>query len=372
MATLTIELGERSYPLHIESGCLDKIGDSLAKNPVGQRYAVVADDNVAALYGQRLMAGLAAAGLTAELFSFPHGEASKNLQTVGELAGRLATRGIDRRDALIALGGGVTGDITGFIASTYKRGVPFVQVPTSLLAQVDSSVGGKTGVDIPEGKNLVGTFYQPAAVFIDISLLSTLPRHELLGGLAEVIKYAIIRDAGFFSYLAQRREEVLTLEAAVMMEVVTTCCRIKAEVVALDEREGGLRRILNYGHTIGHAVEAASEYVINHGFSVSIGMVAAARAASLAGLLDRQTVDEIYKLLIAYGLPVEIPADLDCQRMKSYLLADKKTVGGRVHFVLPTEIGRTRIVADLDDAIVDRILCRRDGADIAPERSQEG
>ena len=259
MATLTIALGERSYPIIIEAGCLEMIGDHLAASGKGRKYAVISDSQVAKIHGQRLMGCLEKAGLSAELLVFPQGEASKNLSTVGDLAGRLATSGFDRHDALIALGGGVTGDLTGFLASTYKRGISFIQVPTSLLAQVDSSVGGKTGVDIPQGKNLVGTCYQPEVVFIDLSLLETLPGKELLGGLAEVIKYGVIRDANFFQMLAEKRDEILNLDKGVLEEVITICCRIKAEVVALDEREGGLRRILNYGHTIGHAVEAASD-----------------------------------------------------------------------------------------------------------------
>ena len=356
MATLTIALGERSYPIIIEAGCLERIGNHLAASGKGRKYAVISDSQVAAIHGQRLMGCLDKAGLGAELLVFPQGEASKNLNTIGDLAGRLATLGYDRHDALIALGGGVTGDLTGFLASTYKRGISFIQVPTSLLAQVDSSVGGKTGVDIPQGKNLVGTFYQPEVVFIDLSLLETLPGKELLGGLAEVIKYGVIRDANFFQMLAEKRDEILNLDKGVLEEVITICCRIKAEVVALDEREGGLRRILNYGHTIGHAVEAASDYAINHGFSVAIGMVAAARAAHLAGMVASDLVEAIRAVLLDYGLPVEIPEHLDCRRMKTYLLADKKTVGGKVHFVLPTKIGATRIVADLDDNIVDRVL----------------
>ncbi len=201
MPELQVGLGDRSYPIFIEKGCLKRIGDDLQSRNIAKRYGVVADDLVADLYGNQVMAGLMAAGIKAELVVFPHGEADKTLQTIGDLAGKLARLGFDRKDALIALGGGVTGDITGFLASSYMRGIPFVQLPTSLLAQVDSSVGGKTGVDIPEGKNLVGAFYQPKAVYIDISVLNTLPRQELLGGLAEVIKYGVIRDGEFFHFL---------------------------------------------------------------------------------------------------------------------------------------------------------------------------
>lgn len=356
MLILEVGLGERSYPIIMESGYLDKIGEDLRERRIGNRYAVIVDNQVAGLYGQGFMEILRSAGIVAELLTFSGGEANKNLQTIGDLAGRLARSGFDRKDALIGFGGGVTGDITGFLASAYMRGVPFVQIPTTLLAQVDSSVGGKTGVDIPEGKNLVGAFYQPHVVYIDLAVLKTLPREELLGGLAEVIKYGVIHDAQFFQFLCDNRPGILRLDEELIMHTVYTCCRIKAEIVSQDEREGGLRRILNYGHTIGHAVEGASDYTIMHGLAVAIGMAAAARLAALAGLLDRQAAEKITESLVAYGMPVEIPKDLDRKRIRNYLLADKKTVGGRVHYVLPTEIGRTCIVADLDERLVEQIL----------------
>ena len=356
MPILQVGLGERSYPIIIESGYLAKIGEDLRERRIGKRYAVIVDDQVAGLYGQGFMEMLGSAGIVAELLIFSGGEANKNLQTIGDLAGRLARSGFDRKDALIGLGGGVTGDVTGFLASAYMRGIPFVQIPTTLLAQVDSSVGGKTGVDIPEGKNLVGAFYQPRVVYIDIGVLRTLPREELLGGLAEVIKYGVIHDAQFFQFLCDNRPEILQLDEELIMHTVYTCCQIKAEIVSQDERESGLRRILNYGHTIGHAVEGASDYTIIHGLAVAIGMAAAARLAVLAGLLDRQTAEKITENLVAYGMPVEIPQDLDRKRIRNYLLADKKTVGGRVHYVLPTAIGRTCIVADIDERLVEQIL----------------
>ncbi len=356
MPILEVGLGERSYPIIMESGFLGKLGEDLRERRLGNRYAVIADEQVAGLYGQILMETLRSARIVAELLTFSGGEANKNLQTIGDLAGRLARSGFDRKDALIGFGGGVTGDVTGFLASAYMRGVPFVQIPTTLLAQVDSSVGGKTGVDIPEGKNLVGAFYQPRVVYIDIAVLRTLPREELLGGLAEVIKYGVIHDAQFFQFLCDNRPGILQLDDELIMHTVHTCCRIKAEIVAQDEREDGPRRVLNYGHTIGHAVEGASDYKIIHGHAVAIGMAAAARLAVLAGLLDRQSAERITENLAAYGLPVEIPRGLDRQRMRNYLLADKKTVGGRVHYVLPTEIGRTCIVADVDEKLVEQIL----------------
>jgi 3-dehydroquinate synthase len=356
MSELQIGLGERSYPILIKSGCFHEIGGDLQAKKIGNRFGVIVDEQVSALYGNAFMEMLSSAGIVAERITFPNGEASKTLQTIGNLAGQLARLGFDRKDALIGFGGGVTGDLTGFLASAYMRGIPFVQVPTTLLAQVDSSVGGKTGVDIPEGKNLVGAFYQPQAVYIDISLLKTLPQEELLGGLAEVIKYGVIRDARFFQFLCDNRQKILHLDEEVIARTVHTCCRIKAEIVSLDEREGGLRRILNYGHTIGHAVEGASDFSIIHGLAVSIGMAAAAKLAVLAGLLAPETAEKIRGTLVAFGLPVEIPKHLDRSRIKAYLLSDKKTVQGNVHYVLPTDIGKARIVADIDDMLVEEVL----------------
>ena len=356
MQELQVGLGDRSYPIIIDNGCLQRVGEDLLKKNIAKRYGVVADDLVAGLYGDVLMANLKAAGINAELLVFPHGEANKTLQTIGDLAGRLARLGFDRKDALIGLGGGVTGDITGFLASSYMRGIPFVQLPTTLLAQVDSSVGGKTGVDIPEGKNLVGAFYQPKAVYIDTTVLDTLPREELLGGLGEVIKYGVIRDKEFFHFLRENRQGILNLEPELIKKTVLICCRIKSEVVSEDEREGGVRRILNYGHTIGHAVEGASDYTLIHGLAVSIGMVAAAKLAELNGLLIKDDYQKIVDILELYEMPVVVPGSLDRARIKKYLLTDKKTVGGKVFYVLPTEIGKTVVTDKVTEKQVDEVL----------------
>jgi 3-dehydroquinate synthase len=356
MQELQVGLGERSYPISIDDGSLHRIGDDLRQRNIAKRYGVVADDLVARLYGDVLMTSLKAAGIEADLLTFPHGEANKSLQTIGDLAGKLARLGFDRTDALIGLGGGVTGDITGFLASSYMRGIPFVQIPTTLLAQVDSSVGGKTGVDIPEGKNLVGAFYQPKAVYIDISVLNTLPKEELLGGLAEVIKYGVICDNPFFQFLRDNYQGILDLDAQLIKKTIYICCRIKADVVSADEREGGSRRILNYGHTIGHAVEGASDYSIIHGLAVSIGMVAAARLAVMNGLLAEEDCRAIVSILQLYHMPIEVPKNLDRGRIKRYLLTDKKTVGGKVFYVLPTEIGKTVITDKVTELQVDEVL----------------
>ena len=356
MAELKVGLGARSYPIFIEPNCLDRIGSDLAEKKFGNRYAVVTDTNVASLYGERLMEILAAAGVQARLFPFPAGEKSKNIMTLGALSSRLAKAGFDRHDCIIALGGGVTGDLAGFLAATYMRGIPFIQVPTTLLAQVDSSVGGKTGVDIPEGKNLVGAFYQPKAVYIDTGVLQALPREELLGGLGEVIKYGIIRDGKFFNFLDEYRRKITRLDPELIVQTIHTCCLIKAAVVQEDEREGGLRKILNYGHTIGHAVEAASNYEIIHGLAVAIGMVAAARLSVLKGTLSGKENDRIYSVLSAYGMPVNVPGHLNRDVIKRYLKTDKKTVGGKVHYILPDSIGSTFITSDISEEMIDNVL----------------
>ena len=220
--TLTVGLGDRSYPIFIEDGIMENVGADLARRNIASRYVVIADDYVAKLYSSTLLASLEKAGITAELLTFPRGEASKNLQVFAELSSKLAQLGTDRSSALIALGGGVTGDLTGFLAASYMRGIPFVQVPTTLLAQVDSSVGGKTGVDIPEGKNLVGAFYQPKAVYIDTAVLTTLPVEEYLGGIAEVIKYGIIRDFDFYCFLERNLDAILGLQSDVIVEMIHT------------------------------------------------------------------------------------------------------------------------------------------------------
>ena len=353
---VTVGLDERSYPIRIRSGLMADIGGDLQEKKVATRYGVISDEYVAGLYGESLMRSLTTAGIQAELITFPRGEENKNLQAIGNLASELARRGFDLGDGLIALGGGVTGDITGFLASIYMRGIPFVQVPTTLLAQVDSSVGGKTGVDIPEGKNLVGTFYQPKAVYIDMDVLQTLPRDELQGGLAEVIKYGVIHDADFFAFLGANRDAIFDLDQDVIIRLIARCCEIKAQVVEQDEREGGMRRILNYGHTIGHAVEAASNFQIIHGLAVAIGMCAAADLAVKTGCLSRQDALAIRALIGSYGLPVSIPAELDREAIKKYLLTDKKTVGGRVFYVLPEAIGKVLITDQVSSEDVDSVL----------------
>ena len=356
MRELNVGLGERSYPILIQFGLMDRIGEELHKNSFAKRYGIVADDNVAGLFGERLLTSLQKSNIQAEIITFPKGEESKNLATIAELSSTLARRGFDRKDGLLALGGGVTGDITGFLAACYMRSIPFAQVPTTLLAQVDSSVGGKTGVDIPEGKNLVGAFYQPKAVFIDSQVLQDLPPSELLNGLAEVIKYGIIYDRDFFSFLEMSSKNILALDLQVLEDVIARCCKIKAAVVETDEKESDLRRILNFGHTIGHAVEAVSGYRLAHGSAVAMGMAAAAELAVLKGILNPREKQRMVNLLQEFGLPVAIPAEYDRNKIQELLLADKKTIGGRVFFVLPTTIGKVIITDEIETEMLTKVL----------------
>lgn len=356
MSVLQVGLAERSYPITIEPGCLDRVPEELANRYPASRYAVITDDNVAELYGTTLVESMRAQGLKCDLLVFPHGEDHKHLETVASLISEAARCGLDRGSMVVALGGGVSGDVGGFVAATYMRGIPFIQIPTSLLAQVDSSVGGKTGVDIPEGKNLVGAFYQPEAVYIDPDVLHTLPQREYINGMAEVIKHGIIRDAEYFQMLDLKYDLVMALDPAVLEKLIHVSCSIKAAVVAEDEKESNVRRILNFGHTIGHAVEAASDFEIPHGFAVAIGMVAAARISVLKGFLGNEKLAAVIFMLKRYGLPTEVPEDLDRNRIKSYLLTDKKRIGSKTSYILATDIGEVIITDEVSDEEIDAVI----------------
>jgi 3-dehydroquinate synthase len=355
MKNLQVGLGDRSYPIIIKQGLIDEIGSELQRNPFAKRYGIIADDRVAGLFGESLLASLKNNNIEADLITFAAGEGNKNLETVAELSSKLARLGFDRKDGLLALGGGVR-DITGFVAACYMRSIPFAQVPTTLLSQVDSSVGGKTGVDIPEGKNMVGVFYQPKAVFIDSGVLKQLPESEFRSGLAEIIKYGVIYDREFFKFLEMYKKEILGLNTQILEEVIAWSCKIKAAIVEADEKESDFRRILNYGHTFGHAVEAASDYKLAHGYAVAMGIVAVTELAVLKGILDERERDRIVRLLETFGLPTEIPAEYDRSLINQYLMTDKKIVGGRVFFVLPTKIGKVIITDDVESELIKKVL----------------
>ena len=356
MSILQVGLGERSYPISIESGSLERLPSDLAQYHKASRYCIITDETVAELYGDELLSRIRHEGLRCELLSFPPGEKSKNLQTFAQLISGCARVGLDRKSMIIALGGGVTGDIGGFTASAYMRGIPFIQVPTSLLAQVDSSVGGKTGVDIAEGKNLVGSFYQPKAVYIDIDVLKSLPRDQYINGMAEVVKHGFIRDNDFLDFLRTKQHQLMELDPDSVAQMIYTNCRIKADVVSEDETESDTRRILNFGHTIGHAIEAASNYSLNHGFAVSIGMVAIFRMSVMKKLISEETSARALALLKQYELPTEVPENLDRAAIKSYLSTDKKRVGGTISYILPKEGGGVIISSEVSEDEIDAVL----------------
>ncbi|RKX59222.1 MAG: 3-dehydroquinate synthase [Thermodesulfobacteriota bacterium] len=320
------------------------------------RYVIITDSNVESHIGMDLVKLLRQAGIRVELLSFAAGENSKNMDTVVDLARRMVHLGADRQTAILALGGGVVGDVAGFLASIYMRGILLVQIPTTLLAQVDSSVGGKTGVDLPEGKNLLGTFYQPERVYADIGVLTTLPQAEIRNGLAEVVKYGMIRSPGLFDFLEQKWRDIVSLEPRATAHIVFSSCSIKADVVSADEREGDLRRILNFGHTVGHAVEAAANYQIPHGEAVSMGMVVVSRISVAKGLMPEGDLDRLLRLLDRLNLPGKIPANLSRKELIDLLRHDKKARSGRPHFVLSRGIGQILVTDDVSREELDAAI----------------
>jgi 3-dehydroquinate synthase len=328
-----------SYDIHIGRGILDRMALILAKGNWAGRWFVVTDETVAGLHGGRVLAALTGAGLKAECLTIPPGEGAKTVATCLGLAETLLEKGADRASGLIALGGGVTGDITGFLASIYMRGIPCVQVPTTLLAQVDSSIGGKTGVDTEAGKNLLGTFHQPKAVFIDMAFLETLPQREFTSGLAEIVKYGIIEDPDLLATLEDNAAALQRRDTAILERLVSAACRIKKGIVEIDETEKGLRRILNFGHTVGHAVEAESGYAVSHGEAVAMGMAAAAVISERLRYLPGEDRERIEKAIERAGLPRRIPRDLDADRLLARMEKDKKKENGRIHFVLVKKPG---------------------------------
>ena len=326
----------RSYDVRIGRGLLDDCGRQIAERVRCASAAVVADDTVYALYGERVCASLEAAGVRTVCYVFPHGEKSKNLLEYAKILNFLAENRVTRADALIALGGGVTGDLGGFAAATYLRGIPFVQLPTTLLAAVDSSVGGKTAVDLPAGKNLAGAFYQPELVLCDLDTLDSLPREIFLDGCAEVIKYAVLGSRELFALLAD------IPSGKGLEEVTARCVEMKRDFVQSDELDRGARQMLNLGHTFGHAVEASSRFTLSHGKSVAIGMAMILRAACSRGLCSAETRDAVIALLQRYGLPTECPYPADM--LLGALSADKKIFGTRLNLVVPTDIGACRLL----------------------------
>jgi len=351
---IVVGLGDRSYPIVLGHGVLAETGVWLKEVAPPGRCALVTNPTVGALYADTVIRSAAAAGFEPVRIDVPDGEEHKNLASLARIYDGLVDAALERNSPLLALGGGVVGDLAGFAAATYLRGIPYLQLPTTLLAQVDSSVGGKTGIDHPRGKNLIGAFYQPRAVLIDLATLRTLPRRQLLAGFAEVVKYGAILDADLFAFLEQKLAQVLALDTAVLQHVVRRCCELKAQVVERDERESGERAVLNFGHTIGHALESVTGYTrFLHGEAVAIGMVAEARVSAALGLCRPEVVERLRALLERAGLPVELPADIDREKLAGAIELDKKVRGGKVKFVALEALGRTRFVLLTNREIVE-------------------
>jgi 3-dehydroquinate synthase len=343
MRTLTVNLGERSYPIYIGQEILSRAGEFLRRAGLAGKVALVSNATIAGFYLEPLRDALTQAGFDVLPVLITDGEEYKNLPSLAAIYDALVSARIERKSCIVALGGGVIGDLAGFAAATYLRGVPYVQVPTTLLAQVDSSVGGKTGVNHRDGKNLIGAFYQPRLVLIDVDALATLPHRELVAGLAEVIKYAVIEDARLFDQLETSIDRLIRLDQELLIEVIATSCAIKARVVEQDEREDDYRAVLNFGHTIGHAVEAATEYRdFLHGEAVAIGMAKAAGISARHRFCDERVVKRIHDLIEKAGLPTELPTTLARERLVQAMELDKKSAGGKIKFVLCEGIGKTR------------------------------
>ena len=341
-----------SYDIIIGEDVIDRVGLTAKVKGEIDRYVIVTDSDVNPLYGQRVLERLKETTRPVDIIEIPAGESSKSLETVDGVARRLVGLSASRKSLLIALGGGVVGDVAGFVASIYMRSIPYIQIPTTLLAQVDSSVGGKTGVDLPEGKNLVGTFYQPKAVYIDLSVLETLSDKDFGNGLAEIIKYSIIADHGFFELLEQEKAGIRKRDISLMKNLVGRSCKIKAEIVEKDEKESDLRRILNFGHTLGHALEAGSDYSLSHGEAVAIGMVGAAMISHKLNHLDENSCARIAALIESYGLPTTIPAGMETAKITGFMTTDKKAVGGQLHFVLTKGIGVPFVTPEVPPGVV--------------------
>jgi 3-dehydroquinate synthase len=351
MPSFEVRTAQSTYQSVVERGILQRAGEFVPAR-AGKVFVVTTQD-VWNLHGEQLDTRISG---HAEVIFFPGGETNKRLSCLEILADEMLQRGADRTSVVVGLGGGIVTDVGGFLAAIFMRGIPVLQIPTTLLAQVDAAVGGKTGVNLTAGKNLLGSFHQPLAVLIDPQVLTTLPEREYHAGLFEVIKCAIIRDPGLFRLLAGQAEAVRAREPSVLDELIGAAVRIKAEVVSADEREGGLRRILNFGHTIGHAMEAETRYErFLHGQAVGWGMLAAIRLAELTGELKSDDADAMRKLIQRYG-PLPPATGLSPQKLVSRLASDKKTLQGSVHFVLPTAIGRVKIVKDIDNGKIEQAI----------------
>ncbi|MEC8501908.1 MAG: 3-dehydroquinate synthase [Pseudomonadota bacterium] len=364
MQQLVVEIPHRQYPIFVAEGLLadtQKLRELLLARIQGRQVAIITNKVVAPLYLDALLEALD--GLQVDVMQMDDGEAEKNLQVYQQTMDFLLAARHNRSTCLIALGGGVVGDLCGFVAATFQRGVDFVQIPTTLLAQVDSSVGGKTAVNHPQGKNMIGAFHQPLAVLADTATLGTLPSREYAAGLAEVVKYGVIEDAAFFEFLEQHSDDLLAKDGAVLSQVILRCCAIKAEVVSADERESGRRAILNYGHTFGHGIEKLCGYgQWLHGEAVAIGMVMAARLSVAVAGLDESVVMRLTALLRRLGLPTALDQAsrkvATIEAMMDVMGLDKKVVDGRLRFIVASQLGQVQVRDDIDATVVRNVLAQ--------------
>ena len=348
--TLRVELGDNSYPLVVGTGLLNSVGELLIPHIKSNKVLIVSDAYVKTRYMPIVLKSLKNAGLDVRTIEVPVGEESKSLVQFSRIQDSLVEHQLDRGSMLIALGGGVIGDLAGFAAAVYMRGIPYVQIPTTLQAQVDASVGGKTAINHPKGKNLIGAFHQPRLVVIDVDTLKTLPQRDIRAGLIEVIKMGVIRDEPLFERVEENLEALLNLDDTTLIEIISQACVNKAEIVAKDEKESGLRMVLNYGHTFGHALEAMTHYNrYRHGEAVSIGMNCAAQLATNLRMFSETDFQRQRALLKRAKLPIAFPTDLTPEALCDAMYLDKKTLGGKLRLILPTRIGEVVIQNDVDD-----------------------
>jgi 3-dehydroquinate synthase len=342
MTQITLKL--RSKPkntckIFIQKGIIDKLPEYLKENKIGEKYAIITDSSVKKLFGEQLSKKLKKRGIKNEIISFEKGENSKNLSTIEKLAEEMIAKNFDRKDAILSIGGGVTGDMAGFLSSIYMRGIPYIQIPTTLMAMIDSSIGGKTGVDLHSGKNLLGTTKQPKAVFVDINYLKNLPEKEIKNGISEAVKYGIIKHKSLFNFIERNIEKIFNKDEKTLKYIIEKSIKTKVKIVEEDENDKGKRIILNYGHTYGHALEKLSGYKLLHGFALSIGMVLANKIAVKNGLLKEKEAERIKNLLKKSGLPVTTIKKIT----KKDILSDKKREGNYIKMVLPKKIGKVII-----------------------------
>ncbi len=359
MAIISVNLPSESYDIAIAPGNLELLGKKMATLKLGKKVLLVSNPSVFGHYGERAVSSLLNAGFDVTTCLLKDGEQYKNLTSIQQIYDKAIENRLERASTMVALGGGVIGDMTGFAAATWLRGINFIQVPTTLLSMVDASIGGKTGVNHPQGKNLIGAFHQPRLVLIDPQVLDTLPVREFQAGMAEVIKYGIIWDADLFEQMeaCDRLDEMRYLSPSLLQTILARSCQAKADVVSKDEKEAGLRAILNYGHTIGHAVESLTGYqVVNHGEAVAIGMVAAGKLAVKLNLWDARSQARQLSLIQKAGLTTKLPTGININAISDSLQTDKKVKAGKIRFVLPTQIGAVEITDKVPTDLISQVL----------------